>query len=87
MSMHCYRRELPVSYQYLQQLFQVAGDESAVFVERPATLLGIVPVTGEVAEDHLQPLFIVTHLTLWQRSTEILQRHQNITKHLFMLQT
>lgn len=44
-----------------------------VFMERPAALLRVVPVSGEVAEDHLQPLFIVTHLTLRQRCTHILQ--------------
>lgn len=71
------------AYQYLQQLLEVAGDESVIFMKRPATLLGVVPVTGEVAEDHLQPLFIVTHLALWQRCTQVLQgRIRNISTHL-----
>lgn len=69
-------RELPASYQDLQQLLQVAGDEGVVFVEGPAALLGVVAVAGEVAEDHLQPLLIVTHLTLRQRCALVLQRHK-----------
>lgn len=74
------------AYQYLQQLLEVAGDESVIFMKRPATLLRVVPVTGEVAEDHLQPLFIVTHLALRQRCTQVLQgRIRNISTllHLF----
>lgn len=71
------------AYQYLQQLLEVAGDESVIFMKRPATLLGVVPVTGEVAEDHLQPLFIVTHLALRQRRTQVLQgRIRNISTRL-----
>lgn len=73
------------SYQYLQQLLEVAGDEGVVFVKRPAALLGVVPVTGEVAEDHLQPLFIVTHLALRQRSTQILQRQRTPGQTQFVL--
>lgn len=62
-----------VSYQYLQQLLQVAGDQSMVFMKCPATLLRIVTVMGKVTEDHLQSLFIMAHLALWQRCTQILQ--------------
>lgn len=47
-----------------------------VFVKRPAALLGIIPVAGEVAEDYLQPLFVVTHLAPGQRRTQILQRRE-----------
>lgn len=61
-----------MSYQYLQQLLQVAGNEGVVLMKRPAALLRVVTVTGEVAEDHIQPLFVVTHLTLRQRCTQIL---------------
>lgn len=68
----------PAPYQNLEQLLQVAGDEGAVFVKRPAALLRIIPVTGEVAEYDLQPLFVVTHLPLRQRRTQILQRSQTI---------
>lgn len=64
------------SYQDLEQLLQVAGDEGVVLVKRPAALLRIVPVTGEVAEYDLQPLFVVTHLTLRQRRTQILRRRK-----------
>lgn len=67
-----------VLYQYLEQLLQVAGDEGTVFVERPAALLRVVAVTGEVAEDHLQPLLVVTHLTLRQRGAQILQRRESL---------
>lgn len=67
---------LPAPYQDLQQLLQVAGDEGVVFVEGPAALLRVVAVAGEVAEDHLQALLIVTHLTLRQRCAQVLQRHQ-----------
>lgn len=44
-----------------------------VLVKRPAALLRIVPVTGEVTEDDFQPLLVVTHLTLRQRCTRILR--------------
>ena len=79
LNMHCYRREMsPASYQYLKQLLQVTSDQSVVFVKRPAPLLGVVPVPGEVTEDNLQPLFVMTHLTLWQRRTQVLQRHKTL---------
>lgn len=64
------------SYQNLQQFLQVTGDEGVVFVKGPAALLGIVAVAGQVAEDHLQPLLVVTHLTLRQRCAQILRRRQ-----------
>lgn len=64
------------SYQNLQQLLQVAGDEGVVFMKGPAALLGVVAVARKVAEDHLQPLLVVTHLTLRQRCAQILQRQQ-----------
>lgn len=72
-----YRRP---SYQYLQQLLKVAGDESVVFMKCPATLLRIIPVAGKIAEDHLQPLFVITHLALRQCCTQILQRHKQLEK-------
>lgn len=82
---HCYttpsfhttaQAAVSVSYQYLQQLLQVAGDQSMVFMKCPATLLRIVTVMCKVTEDHLQSLFIMAHLALWQRCTQILQRHE-----------
>lgn len=63
-------------YQDLEQLLQVAGDQAVVFVKSPAALLRVVPVTGQVAEYHLQPLFVVAHLTLGQRRTQILRRRE-----------
>lgn len=74
------------SYQYLQQFLQIAGDESVVFMKRPAPLLGVVTVTDEVAEDHLQTLFVMTHLPLRQRCTQILQIQETSRPHLALLQ-
>lgn len=62
------------SHQDLQQLLQVAGDERVVLVQRPAALLRVIAVSSQVAEDHLQPLLVVTHLTLGQGGAQILQR-------------
>lgn len=70
----------PAPYQNLEQLLQVAGDEGVVFVKRPAALLRIIPVTGEVAEYYLQPLLVVTHLTLRQRRAQILRRRDTTLK-------
>lgn len=67
-------------YQNLEQLLQVAGDEGVVFVERPAALLRIVAVTGEVAEDDLQPLLVVTHLPPGQRCTQVLRGRETAFK-------
>lgn len=64
-------------YQNLEQLLQVAGDEGVVLVQRPAALLRIVAVTGEVAEDHLQSLLVVTHLALRQRRAQILRGRES----------
>lgn len=73
----CWLSRRPAPYQNLEQLLQVAGDEGVVLVQRPAALLRIVPVTGEIAENHLQPLLVVAHLTLGQRRAQILQRRKN----------
>ena len=64
------------AHQYLEEFLQVAGDECMVLVECPAALLGVVTVTGQVAEDHLQALLVVAHLSLWQRRALILQRQR-----------
>lgn len=70
----------PAPYQNLEQLLQVAGDEGVVLVQRPAALLRVVPVTGQITENHLQPLLVVTHLTLGQRRAQILRRRNTTLK-------
>lgn len=44
----------------------------------PAPLLGVITVTDKVTEDHLQTLFIMTHLPLWQRCSNVLQRQPQL---------
>ena len=68
------RRVVCDVYQYLEEFLQVAGDECVVLVERPAALLGVVAVTGQVTEDHLQALLVVAHLALGQRCALVLQK-------------
>lgn len=51
-----------LQYQDVQQLLQVAADDTLVLIECPAPLLRVILVPGQVSEDHLQPLLIMAYL-------------------------
>lgn len=52
-----------LAHQDAKQLLQVAADNILILVERPAALLSIILVPGQVCKDHLQPLLVVTDLS------------------------
>lgn len=58
----CLQRE-KFTHQDAKQLLQVAADDILILVERPAALLSIILVPGQICKDHLQPLLVVADLS------------------------
>lgn len=71
-SAHREELQAPTSYQNVQQLLQVAADDTLIFIEGPAALLGIVLPPSQVCKDHLQPLLVVADLARGQGSAQVL---------------
>lgn len=52
----------PHPHQNVQQLLQVAADDTFILIQGPAALLGIILPPGQVCKDHLQPLLVMADL-------------------------
>lgn len=70
-SLLCLQRE-KFTHQDAKQLLQVAADDVLILIERPAALLSIILVPGQICEDHFQPLLVMADLSRGQPRTQIL---------------
>lgn len=60
----------------MQQLLQVAADDTLVLVQGPAALLGIILPPSQVCKDHLQPLLVMADLPRGQGGAQVLALYQ-----------